>query len=90
VSRIPTFEVICTHCDGLGEQRERLLSLEEITAMGSAQVMAYQARNVAGWDLRYDLGYMRRRCEPCVGEGFRPAGPSVPTVGLQIGARFRT
>jgi hypothetical protein len=82
VNRIPTFEVICTHCDGLGEQREKLLSFEGVSAMEPAHALAYQARNVAGWDLRYDLGYMRRRCEPCTGEGFRPAGPSVPSVAF--------
>lgn len=81
MSRIETFEAICTHCDGLGEQRERLLSFEEVAALGFTQMMAYQARNVAGWDLRYDLGYMRRRCVACAGDGFRPAGPSVPAAG---------
>jgi hypothetical protein len=73
-------EVICTRCDALGEERQKLHSFAEMAAMGPQAALAYGARNVAGWDLRYDLGYMRRRCEACNGEGFRPAGPSVPIV----------
>ncbi len=60
-------ELICTKCDGLGEERIKLSDVQPWF-------------NVAGWHHRYDLGYIFRRCEPCNGEGFRPTGTIVPVV----------
>lgn len=62
-------ELICTVCDGLGQERR------EIT---------HPATNVAGWHREgpYPSNWYRRRCEKCEGTGFVEAPrPSVPLVG---------
>ena len=73
-------ELICSRCDGLGEERRKLYSPEELFAAGSEFTRHYMGSNCAGWDLQYGKDYMRRRCEVCDGTGFRPSGASVPSV----------
>lgn len=73
-------ELICTACDGLGEERRKLHSAAELADMSSMHRQALMSQNVAGWDLNYAKGYMSRICESCNGEGFRPSGASVPPI----------
>lgn len=77
-------ELICTACDGLGEERRKLHSAAEIASMSSMMVQVIMSQNVAGWNLHYAKGYMSRRCDRCNGEGYRPSGTSVPSVKPRI------
>lgn len=78
-------ELICTTCDGLGEERRKLYRVSELMEMSSMRAQAIMSQNVAGWDLHYAKGYMTRRCEKCNGEGYRPSGTSVPSVKPIVG-----
>ncbi len=68
-------ELICTKCDGLGQER---------WARSSMQPQS----NVAGWErgpvnaTGWDCDYYWRPCRTCGGEGYRPSGASVPSVPL--------
>lgn len=57
-------ELICTTCDGLGEERRQI---------------THPAQNVYGW-FRRGNGIYARPCERCAGTGFVLSGPSVPIV----------
>lgn len=62
-------ELICTTCDGLGEERWPKDRMQPWS-------------NVAGWHTKLDLSYYFRRCKGCSGTGYRPSGVSVPIVPL--------
>ena len=68
-----SMDLICTHCDGLGEVRRPKSSFQPQS-------------NVAGWHrgptnaTGWDCDYYWRRCDTCDGGGFRPSGTSVPTI----------
>jgi len=63
-------ELICTRCDGLGEERWEKKDM-------------HPANNVAGWYTTLERSYYSRVCEGCAGAGFVPSGVSVPTIPLQ-------
>lgn len=66
-------EIICTRCDGLGEERRATKDMHPMT-------------NVAGWHrgpvnaTGWQCDYYCRPCEVCDGTGFRPSGTSVPAT----------
>lgn len=82
-------EIVCTRCDGLGEERRPLVPGQSYVfeEMSRRHLEAYLMQNVAGWDMHYLHGYMCRKCEVCNGEGFRPSGPFVPQISREVTCR---
>lgn len=66
-------EVICTRCDGLGQER---WARKDILPQHNVYGWYRGPVNATGWG----CDYYWRPCEACRGDGFRPSGPSVPTV----------
>ena len=59
---------ICTTCDGSGQER---------------RVITHPQANIAGWRFSGSGHIYVRMCQRCNGEGFVPAGTSVPIVSPQ-------
>ena len=60
-------ELICTTCDGLGQERREIIDPQA---------------NVAGWtpEPGYPVRWWRRTCKRCNGTGYVPSGTSVPSI----------